>query len=351
MLSQSRRITLRNGLELWTPLLVPSLSSGAVGPLPIEQPPGSKPGLVPCSLVHSELYIGGIDESLLLSAYDIDHGLLVDPETLRSGFAQSRYSQPRVLMVDSGWYEKDGSPPGGPFAQELEAPRSWEQDDYERTIDSLDSEMNAVVVSWDHAGPYSEQIQRAQEFFGARARFASTLLLKPPGDSRFHHFERLSGEDLANLVAFDIVGVTENELGNSTLDRLETIARLRRHLDEAHVTSPIHVFGGLDPLYTPLYFAAGAEIFDGLGWLRYAYREGLAVHREAAVLLDRQISKRGQQALHMVSLQNLDEMGRLTDDLRRFAHRDGDWAVLHRGSVLSPIFESLEERLGGPHGR
>ena len=74
------------------------------------------------------------------------------------------------------------------------------------------------------------------------------------------------------LRTFDIVGVTEREIGESIHDRLVNIARLRKSLNAAEVTIPIHVFGGLDPLLTPLYFAAGAEIFDGLGWLRYAYQ-------------------------------------------------------------------------------
>ena len=69
------------------------------------------------------------------------------------------------------------------------------------------------------------------------------------------------------------------------------IYQLRRLLDHAGVESPIHVFGELDPLYTPLYFAAGGEMFDGLGWLRYTYREGVAVHRDATAILDRQIQQ------------------------------------------------------------
>ena len=66
------------------------------------------------------------------------------------------------------------------------------------------------------------------------------------------------------LEGFDLVGVTEKELGNSLLNRLHNTSRLRMALDEVSNEAPIHVFGSLDPLNVPLYFAAGAEVFDGL---------------------------------------------------------------------------------------
>ena len=346
MLAHSRQIILRNGVELATPLLIPSLSSGALGPLPFQDSPGKAPEMTPCSIVHSRFLISGIEESLLISAYDIKYGLLEDVDAFTTGFEKSRYAQPRVLVIDSGWYEKNGSPPGSPFAVDVGEPRPWEEEDYACVIDELDKDVRPIVVSWDHTGPYEEQIQRAQRFFGGRAHLASVLLLKPPSGSRFHHFDKLSGEHVANLRAFDIIGVTERELGESILDRLVNISQLREHLNSKGVSHPIHIFGGLDPLATPLYFAAGAEIFDGLGWVRYAYREGVAMHWTAGPLLDKQIKKRSAQAQYSVSLQNLDAINLLSEDMRRFVHRKGDWEVFTLGESLKPIFESLQERLG-----
>ena len=345
MLARSRHITLRNAVEFSTPLLIPSLSSGALGLMLFQDSPKKTPEMTPCSIVHSRTLIGGIEESLLISAYDIKYGLLEDMDAFRSGFRNSRYAQPRVLVIDSGWYEKIGSPPGSPFAVDVGEPQPWEKADYAYVIDGLDEDACPIVVSWDHTGPYEEQIQRAQDFFGGRGHLVSVLLLKPPSGSRFHHFDKLSGEHVANLRAFDIIGVTERELGESILDRLVNTSKLRELLDAKGVSHPIHIFGGLDPLITPLYFAAGAEIFDGLGWLRYAYREGVAMHWTVGTLLDKQIKKRSAQAQHWVSLQNLDEINLLSEDMRRFLHRKGDWGVFSRGESLKPIFESLQERL------
>ena len=307
--------------------------------------------MTPCSIVHSNYLIHGIEESLLVSAYDIRHGFLANKDAFKKGFKESLYAQPRVLVIDSGWYEKNGSPPGSPFAVDVGEPLPWEEADYTRIIDNLDEDICPIVVSWDHIGPYDEQIQRAQSFFGARHHLASALLLKPPSESRFHNFDKLSFEIIANLRAFDIVGVTERELGETILDRLVNIAKLRQRLNEAQVSSPVHVFGGLDPLFTPLYFAAGAEMFDGLGWLRYAYRDGVAMHWTAGALLDKQINKRAALAQHSVSLQNLEEIGLLSDEMKRFVHRKGDWTVFNRCDSLRPIFDSLQERLERQHGR
>ena len=351
MLARSREIRLGNGIELSTPLLIPSLSSGALGPLPHQDSPRGTPDLKPCSIVHSQHLIGAIDETLLISAYDIAHGLLADREAFRTAFKQSRYAQPRVLFIDSGWYEKNGGPQGSAFAVGLGESRPWEEADYKRTIDALDEELTPVVVSWDHVGSYKDQIGRAQAFFGDRHHLASDLLFKPPPGSRFHNFNKLTFEDITTLRAFDIIGITERELGESLLNRLVNIAKLRQLLDQAQVSVPVHIFGGLDPLCTPLYFAAGAEIFDGLGWLRYTYREGVAMHWSTAILLDGQINMRSVQAQLWASLRNLEEINRLSDEMRRFSLRKGDWEVFHRDGVLKPIFESLEEKLEAWHGR
>lgn len=351
MIARSRRIQLSNGIELTTPLLVPALSSGAIGPIPYARSPGGKPELTTCSIVHSETLTYAIDEALLISAYDIHHKLIADSERFKSGFAKSLYATTLVLIIDSGWYEKSGNPPGSPFVEDLDSPLKWEEADYNTTIDELDDELSAIVVSWDHSGSYGEQIERAQDFFGARKRFASTILLKPAGESRFHDLKRLSGKDVANLRAFDIVGITEKELADTFLDRLAAVARLRKLLDEEDVQAPIHVFGGLDPLSTPLYFAAGSEVFDGLSWLRYAYREGVAMSRESVAILDGQASKRWLHSLISASLQNLDAMRTLTEELRVFVHTGGDWSKISpRGGLLKPIYERLEQKIGGSHG-
>ena len=346
MIMSARRIVLSNGVELSTPLLIPSFSSRAVGPMLYEPSPANEPVLTPCSIVHSELLIHSIDESLLVSAYDIHHELLVDSESFKDDFRHSRYAQPRLLFIDSGWYEKSGSSLDKQFGENQYGPLQWTESEYKCTINHLDDDIRPIVVNWDHFGSYSEQIAAGQDFFGGRPCIASTLLLKPPSNARIHDFRKFSGEDFANLRAFDIIGVTEQEIGESVIDRLVNIANLRRHLNESGIKSPIHIFGGLDPLFTPLYFAAGGELFDGLGWLRYTYRDGVAMHRDTAAIIDRQIARRRIPRLLSACIQNLDELRRLSEDLRLLARDKYNWTHLFRGELLEPIFRALEGRLG-----
>ena len=92
--------------------------------------------------------------------------------------------------------------------------------------------------------------------------------------------------DFANLRGFNIIGVTEKDLGANLLDRLMRVAILRKGLDDVGVNAPIHLWGGLDPILTPLFFFAGAEIFDGISWLRYAYNKGIAINRECYAVVE-----------------------------------------------------------------
>ena len=343
---KTRRVTTSSGVTFETPLLVPSLSSRAHGA--IHSTEGGRLASVPCSLVHSKHLLGGIEESLLVSAFDIKYGFLADSDAFRADFARSRYAQPRVFMIDSGWYEKSASITGSIHLDDQVKAGRWRYADYLEVVDGLDPNIQAIVVSSDHKGSYGEQISRAQSFFGARPALGSTFLLKPEGRTRFHDLRKLSDVDVANLRSFTIVGLAEKDLGDNLLERMLAVARLRERMDQQGVEIPIHLFGGLDPLYTPLYFAAGAEIFDGVGWLRYSYRDGVAMNRESSIILDDgQSGKSFLFALLSASLRNLDVMRTLTEDLRLFAASNGNWSKFRtHGESLRRVYEQFAERSG-----
>ena len=346
MLTRSRQLSLSNGIEFSTPLLVPSMSSLALAPHVFEGTTGTEPELIHYSKIHSMNLTRELEESLLVSAYDIGHRLLEGVDAFRVGFEQSDYARPRLLVIDSGGYEKQGIPSGSPFSGSVGGSLPWEKEDYARVIDTLDPDAAPAVVNWDSRKPYAEQIRCARHFFDNRKHFASIFLLKPPQGLSSHDLDRLSPEDVALLGTFDIVGVTEREIGGSIYDRLVNIARLRKSLDAAEVAIPIHVFGGLDPLLTPLYFAAGAEIFDGLGWLRFAYREGVAMHRTAGFVLGRQVGGNPLSAEFTVWRQNLREISQLSEKMRHFAEHGRDWGVYGRHSEsLRAVIESLQQKL------
>jgi hypothetical protein len=307
--------------------------------------------LVPASTVHTETLLSGIDEALLISAYDIQFGYVAQHELLRKAFAKSTYARMRVLFIDSGWYEKTVGPEAGPWYHEVGPSQPFEREHYEALIDALDPGLKAVLVGWDNNGSYDDQIRASQAFFARRPRFSAEILLKPEGTRRFHDFGQLSRATAGRLRAFAAVGVTEKELGDTIMSRLIALASLRELLDSCNASAPLHVFGGLDPLATPLYFAAGGEIFDGLGWLRYAYRDGLSLQRDAGPLLDRAYGKRGAVAELQVQLRNLDEIAEIGRQLKVFFHNGLDWNRLRHGKELRPAFETMQSTLEKRNGR
>jgi hypothetical protein len=351
LLVRSRAISLL-GEEFETPLLVPAISSKAVGPIQVSDG-DRKFRLAPASEIHSQTMLGNIRDAVLISSYDIHFRYLAESERLVTDFESSIYSGPRVLWIDSGWYEKSVGPSSGQWYHEVGHAEPFERENYEEVIDSLPSDLRAVLVSWDtdDESKYDAQVEAAQEFFASRKTFASDLLLKPEGKRRYHDFSTLSRRDASRLNAFDVIGVTEKELGDSVKKRLEALVRLRLQLDEAKVDAPIHIFGGLDPLMTPLYFAAGAEIFDGLAWLRYAFRNGISYHLDSTVIIDRHYEKPLAQAVAQVHLRNLDEIDELARELRVFADQGESWDKLRQGRTLGPAGDALDAFIGRIHGR
>ncbi len=194
---------------------------------------------------------------------------------------------------------------------------------------------------------YQKQRETAQQFKAKHPHVKVDFLLKPPADQLCIEPPRIT-PDAPDMRIFDVIGVTEKELGDTLLDRLVCLARLRSVLDDSGGDAvPIHVFGSLDPLLTPLYFMAGAEIFDGLSWLRYAYHDGVAVHpEELAVLL-------GQVQAHQVRrnaqryISNLQELGRLKGRLERWANEPDRYELLGgHHEVIREIYELVQARLG-----
>jgi hypothetical protein len=217
-----------------------------------------------------------ITESALVSAYDLSYKFLSSPPIY-----------PEYLILDSGGYEcsKD---------VELSDTRTNNYQEAEWSIDRLISVLDAwnapqptFAVSYDHPRerkPLSEQVASAHEIFKGRS-FGRELLIKPSASNE----RRVDIEGLLKnveiLSEFDVIGLTEAELGRSIFDRMRNIARLRRALTAKGIYSPMHIFGSLDMISTPLYFLSGADIFDGLTWLRFCYSDGQAIYQRNAAAL------------------------------------------------------------------
>ena len=255
MLCRSTRIIHKpSGFAVETPLLIPSFSSKGFG----------ESELLTILKTASELITG----VYLISAYDIAKGYLPAPTDLPM--------KPDLIVLDSGGYEISEDFDLSGVMRSENKKEDWSVSELQRVLDMWPPEMPAVFVSYDHPRerkPLSEQIAAARDLFKGRHGQLHCFLIKQETATQTSLTEVL-GTAIAKpdeFASFDVIGLTEKGLGNSPLQRMVRIARLRRALDEANLRIPIHVFGSLDPLSVSLYFIAGAELFDGLTWLRYAF--------------------------------------------------------------------------------
>ena len=300
-LARSLDLTIRGEtINIKTPLLIPSFSSKASVDI----------GKVLDALQPS------ITETLLLSAYDI-HYQIVDMPT--GPIAE-------VLFLDSGGYEvaKDFDTMDPQYMDPDYPPfqaRKWDISSYRNVLEQVNPIMPTIVTAFDHPDdrkPISQQVDAAIKTFKQFPDLGREILFKPeaPGQD----FVEISS--LNSVVKcfkdFDIIGITENELGESVLERMANIARLRTTMNSENIEKPIHVFGSLDPVCTPLYFLAGADIFDGLSWIRFSFLKDLAIYHKNRVQIDFGSTEKEDRGLIRSYEANLHFLRDLSRNLKRY---------------------------------
>lgn len=250
-----------------------------------------------------------LSESMLVSAYDVEHGYISQPEEAITA----------VTFLDSGGYEVSGSPDAIDVEDSPVLP--WTEEMYGRVLERWPAHLPSVLVTFDapkRRVPISQQIEDGLRLKNSWPGQLVVLLLKPETPKATLVSVSTVVALAETLRPFDMIGFTEKELGRSVLDRMESIAKLRRAFDEANVHAPIHVFGGLDPVSTPLYFLAGAEVFDGLTWLRYGFSMGRALYRPNYGALDVGIDRSDDEVKTRMIIENLSSLVDLRNELRRF---------------------------------
>lgn len=321
MLARSTKlIHKQTGSILETPLLIPSFSSK---------------GFVKAKKGKSE--IGDIlqyaseflTRTCLVSAYDVHYGHIPSPLDLPV--------TPEIIFIDSGGYEVSWDHDYSAVVKSNPNSNTWSQEMHQKVLDEWPEEIPAVLVSYDHPlhrKPLLSQIKEARGLFRKHPNHLHLFLLKPSttGQTTLMTVLRELLANIEELSPFDILGVTEKELGSSMLDRMLNIANLRKAMDDAGLEIKIHVFGALDPLTVGLYFISGAEIFDGLTWIRYAYNDGCCVypHNHGALkyglhVKDNQVKLRSMTD-NIYSLENLEHRLReflSTQDYDKFSPHHG----------------------------
>lgn len=327
------------GVRIDTPLLVPSFSSK-----------GFHIRTDGTSEVQDILRASGefITESYLISAYDIHYKHIPPPKDLPF--------RPNVIVLDSGGYEISKDRDLSEVSDPVPGKNGWNHDMLRSVLDVWPKEYATILVSYDHPDEHRsfvEQVELAREVFRSRHDHLHTLLLKPESKNQYTLKTVLKAAvaDIAELRSFDIIGLTQKELGPSIIEQMVWIARFRKELDTAGIKAPIHIFGSLDPLTVCLFFIAGAEIFDGLTWMRYAYRDGQCVYVDnAAVLGDLGLEFNHNFVRLQTMRNNIVALQKLAVQIREFQFT-GEFAKLPHGERIRSALDSLRTHLakGGKH--
>jgi len=261
-----------NGMSINTPLLIPSFSSKG-----FYLGANSATGKEESEIFGMMLYCRELlTDTMLVSAYDIHHNYTPQPDD---------YQCCDLTFVDSGGYETSN------FVDftgdsKYSIPRyDWNVEKLKETISNYPEQYALTIVNLDCFKPITEQIGEANQFF-QNFNHLNDLLIKPIQGKQLLEIQDVQPHIYALKGKANIVGFTEKEIGYSILDRMIFISKIRTALDQADVAIPIHIFGSLDPISTILYFLAGAEVFDGLTWLKYGYHDGLAVYKQNYSLLN-----------------------------------------------------------------
>ncbi len=188
-----RRALMHDGREVdRTPLLVPSFSSKGF------------PDVDKIIRYSSEL----IEGVALISAYDLHYGTIEPP-----------FDFPSVIFLDSGGYEASKDTELSDFGEREHVPKPWNQDMHEAQLAKWRPSVPSVLISYDHPKerlPIKAQIERAKAMAPGREGFLREILLKPETVLQ----KRLQMEDVIRnvraLADFDVIGVTEKEVGNGS---------------------------------------------------------------------------------------------------------------------------------------
>lgn len=299
-LCQERRI---DTIKCNTPLLVPSFSSR---------------GFPQLREMH-QILREHITDASLVSAYDIFYNHLDEDAIYCS----------EILFIDSGAFEVESSGDLSDLCNFRGQPtKEWSKERYEEVVRRLQPLCSLVVVSYDTRASLPEQIRNAQTFFTKIPReYARDFLIKPVNDKTEFVDIKAFANYCEELSEFDIIGVTEKELGPSFLTRCRNLVTMRQALHINKINVPIHIFGSLDPLSVIAYFLCGADIFDGLSWLRLAYHNGVALYYSSYALIEGQWTQSYHSVHVRASLKNLEHLTRTQAIMGRFS-RTYDWSVL-----------------------
>ena len=244
----------------------------------------------------------------LVSAFDVagrripsDLADLVNVAILDSGLYETRVRKLDLNATDSSPHSED-----------------WPREQYLEAVQSIGTQGNLILVNFDHVGRLEDQIEMAVEDFSMAPRAASDFLVKPAHATELVNLPKLA-QFADALKQFSVIGIAAREAGDSLLERCRSIVMLRDLLNGAGLDTPVHVFGAIKPYEVLAYFLCGADIFDGLSWLRWAFRDNGSVPIDETATEDMQWTLTDWELHTIQSTQNLTLLFRLQQAMEEYA--------------------------------
>ena len=321
----ARRMTLDlDGMEIGeTPMLVPSFSSRAN--IDVRNTIEATKGL--------------IRGPILVSCYDVKY---------IERFPALKF--PSIVFLDSGGYECAKDEEFAVSGLYKPQSREWSRSIHREVVENYPKHPPTVVVSYDHPlerERIEKQIKNAKNLFRGMDGVLREILVKPRSKKSTKIDIRDVVSSIRELCRFDIVGFTEKELGNSLLDRMTSIARIRLAMKDSNLEVPLHIFGSLDPVTTPLYFLSGADIFDGLSWIRFVFHEGDTFYMDSYGPKSEGVHMTQRQIWATTLVKNHNYLLNLEKNLRKF-QSNGDFRLLGPNQeFFKEAYSDLGNRLGG----
>lgn len=319
-----QRIISRIGVS--TPLLVPSFSSKGFPNI------GDLHDWCKCDLT----------EISLVSAYD----LYFKHISLENIYCSE------TVIIDSGGYEASDHYDLGESCEFYYSPQKWSLSQYIEVLQEIDPLSNLIIVNFDNfsakSKSYQEQIEEALELFNLNPKYCSDLLIKPEKNGALLDIEEIT--KVSGIGQFDIIGFTEKELGLSLFERCRNIARMRIALTSKGLFTPIHIFGALDPWSVSMYYLCGADIFDSLSWLRYAFASnGCSMYMNNHVFTSNGDWEEDEQSLRLKTyIGNMRYLREFSKNLANLAGIDDlqelgfDWATI---GAMEQLFAAVMSSL------
>lgn len=283
----------RKANELETPLLVPSFSSK---------------GIKNIGALYDYLK-DSLGDASLISAYDLHYGFI----------QRGNIFETDIVFVDSGGYERNQEHDMSEIYGVDYVPKPWNIEMYEEEVKKIEPIANMVLVNYDVEDPISfdKQVELASKYFRNYPTFISDFLCKPIAKGQPIDVDNLI-QNVYFLSNFNILGLTEKELGSSVLERCTNIYRIRLALNKANINMPIHIFGCLDPLNILVYFLSGADIFDGLSWLRFAYNENIPTYFNSHAILSGRWHLDDIEARVLLYSENIQQLSNIKTKMEQF---------------------------------